>query len=161
MNRILIVSDTHGNNSILKEIIKKEKPFDLMVHCGDAECSEGALSSLSDTPVYVCEGNNDYFYNLSKRIVFDYAGHKFLLTHGHYDKVYYGLDTISYRAAEAGADMVLFGHTHVPMIKEIDGVTYINPGSVTYPRQSGHQSTYVIVEIDEKNIIIDAKYYSK
>ena len=160
MSKVLIVSDTHGSNRILSEIIKVEKPFDLLIHCGDAECSEGSLIALADAPVYVCEGNNDYFYDLSKRIIFDFAGHRILLTHGHYDKVYYGLDTLCYRAKEASADIVMFGHTHVPCLKDIDGIKYVNPGSLTYPRQTGREPTYMIMEIDENNVEINLKYYS-
>lgn len=160
MSRILVVSDTHGNNKILADVIKKERPFDMLVHCGDAECSEGSLRALADTPVYVCEGNNDYFYDLSRRIVFDVAGHRVLLTHGHYDKVYYDLDTLNYRAKEAGADIVMFGHTHVPCVRNIDGIRFVNPGSLTYPRQTGRQPTYIIMDIDADNIQIDLKNYS-
>lgn len=162
MSKILIVSDTHGRNGLLKEVINKEKPFDLLVHCGDAECSEGNLIALADTPVYVVEGNNDYFYDLSRRIEFDYGGRHFFVTHGHYDKVYYGLDNLTYRALECNANFVLFGHTHVPCIKDIDGVTYINPGSLTHPRQTGHEPTYVTLKlIDEKKHKIELKKCTK
>lgn len=162
MPKVLIVSDTHGNNDALREVIKKEKPFDLLVHCGDSEGTEGQLVALCDTPVYVVEGNNDYFYDLSKRIEFDYCGYHILLTHGHYDKVYYGVENLLYRAAECKADIVMFGHTHVPCLKEIDGVKLVNPGSLTYPRQTGREPTYMVMEIlGEKKLEIALKKYSK
>lgn len=162
MSKVLIVSDTHGSNSILTEIVKAEKPFDLLVHCGDAECSEGHLIAITDTPVYVVEGNNDFFYNLSRRVEFDWEGKHILVTHGHFDKVYYGFDTIMYRAKEAKADIVMFGHTHVPCLREIDGVTFVNPGSLTHPRQAGRVPSYMVMEKNDQNKIdIQLKYYSK
>ncbi len=159
MSRVLIVSDTHGDNRILTEVIKSERPFDMLIHCGDAECTEGSLRAIADVPVYVCEGNNDFFYDLSRRIVFNLAGHRVLLTHGHYDKVYSGLDGLYYRAKELEADIVMFGHTHVPCHRVEDGITFINPGSLTYPRQTGRKPTYMIMEIEENKVDIELKYY--
>ena len=51
-------------------------------------------------------------------------------------------------AKKKGADIVMFGHTHVPLIKKIDDVTLINPGSITIPRQSGRRPSYAFMEID-------------
>lgn len=153
MRKILVVSDTHGDNSGLKKVVEKEKPFDLLVHCGDLECSEGNIIAIADTPVYAVAGNNDYFYDLPNRAVFEYSGHRVLVSHGHCDKVHSGLDTLFYRAKEASADIVMFGHTHVPCLKEIDGVTFINPGSLTYPRQIGRIPSYMTIDIDDIGII--------
>lgn len=160
MSKVLIVSDTHGDSSVLEEIVKIEKPFDLLVHCGDVEDTEGSLIAICDTPVYAVGGNNDFFYDLSRRIEFDWCGRHVLVTHGHYDKVHSGVDKLYYRAKESKADIVMFGHTHVPCLKEIDGITFLNPGSLTYPRQAGRIPTYMIMEEnDEKKVNIELKYY--
>lgn len=39
----------------------------------------------------------------------------------------------------------LYGHTHVPEIKEADGVLFLNPGSVSIPK-GGSQNSYMILE---------------
>ena len=41
--KVLIVSDTHKHNENLEEVLKKVKPIDMLVHCGDAECIPGVL----------------------------------------------------------------------------------------------------------------------
>ena len=41
----------------------------------------------------------------------------------------------------------MYGHTHRPFYKTIDGVTILNPGSLGYPRQAGHIPTYMIMEV--------------
>lgn len=151
MSKVLIVSDTHGNDSLLKKIVEKEKPFDLLIHCGDLEESEGKLISICDTPVYAVAGNNDYFYDLPNRVEFDWKGKHILLTHGHYDNVYSGYDRLYYKAKELKADIVMFGHTHVPCLKTIDGVRFVNPGSLTYPRQAGRVPTYMVMENCSEN----------
>lgn len=42
-------------------------------------------------------------------------------------------------------DILLCGHTHIPTIKCIEGVTYINPGSVSIPKENSHHG-YMIFE---------------
>lgn len=38
----------------------------------------------------------------------------------------------------AKGDILLHGHTHVPVCRENDGYTYINPGSVSIPKENSH-----------------------
>ena len=45
--------------------------------------------------------------------------------------------------------MVIYGHTHRPVIAKENGIMVLNPGSLTYPRQEGRRYTYIIMEIDE------------
>ena len=44
----------------------------------------------------------------------------------------------------------MFGHTHKPYIEIDEDVTILNPGSVSYPRQSDHMPTFLIMEIDDE-----------
>jgi len=160
MAKVLIVSDTHGENAKLMEVIKKEKPLDLLIHCGDLGMTEAALSKMADVPTYAVQGNCDYFYDLSLSVVFNFQGHKIFVSHGHNFRVDYGYDSLWYRAKELDADIAFFGHTHVPVIKEIEGITIANPGSLSRPRQVGHECTYMVMDIfDQKKVNIDLKKY--
>ena len=47
------------------------------------------------------------------------------------------------------ADIVMFGHTHKPYLEQKDGITVLNPGSISFPRQEGRKGSYMIMEIDE------------
>lgn len=145
-----MVSDTHGYNDNLVKVLEREKPIDLLIHCGDVSMTEYELATLADVPVHVVSGNCDYFYDLSPVSIFDYHGHKIFVTHGHNYKVDWGYDNLCYRAQELKADIVMFGHTHVPVYKEIEGVTIINPGSLSRPRQIGGEPTYAVLEIDNQ-----------
>lgn len=42
-------------------------------------------------------------------------------------------------------DILLFGHTHVPMLKKNEGVVYFNPGSPSFPK-NGNPPTYGVME---------------
>ena len=46
-------------------------------------------------------------------------------------------------------DIVMFGHTHRPVIQVEDEITLINPGSISYPRQQDGKNTYIILEISD------------
>ncbi len=49
-----------------------------------------------------------------------------------------------------GCDIVMFGHTHRPLLDYSRDIIVVNPGSLSYPRQEGRKPSYVVMEIDEK-----------
>lgn len=53
-------------------------------------------------------------------------------------------------AIDRGVDIVLYGHTHRPVIDIDDDIIAVNPGSLSYPRQEGRQPSYAIMEIDRR-----------
>ena len=69
-----------------------------------------------------------------------------------YYKDKYGkkVDTIIEEARSRNADIVMFGHTHKPYFSQKDGLTVLNPGSLSYPRQDGRKPSYMVMEIDEE-----------
>lgn len=44
-------------------------------------------------------------------------------------------------------DVFLYGHTHVLRAEEVEGITYLNPGSVSIPKE-GNPPTYAVLEAD-------------
>ena len=53
-----------------------------------------------------------------------------------------------YTAAENDCDIALFGHIHVPVDEEWEGIRILNPGSISRPR-GGSKKSYLILEMDE------------
>lgn len=149
MRRILVVSDSHGNNDNVRRAVKKAGKIDYMVHLGDIGYDYLELQSISGVPTYMVAGNNDYGMGLRDRVIMTFGGHQILAVHGHRHGVHYGPQTLVYTALENGCDIVLYGHTHVPYLDEEGDVTVLNPGSLTYPRQSGFEKTFAIMEIDD------------
>lgn len=144
--KILIVSDTHGKCERLEEALEREKPINALIHSGDVERDEDYISVIAECPTYIVAGNNDFFSDLPREIEGEICGCRFFVTHGHY----YGVSMDLTRVWEEGhirnADVVVFGHTHRPVIKEMHGTMLINPGSLAYPRQAGRRPTYVTME---------------
>ena len=61
--KILIVSDSHGNNRNLIHAVKNMSgTMDMMIHLGDMECSPDRIRELVDCPVEMVKGNCDYEY---------------------------------------------------------------------------------------------------
>ena len=77
-------------------------------------------------------------------------GNHVLLTHGHYYYVSMGEERIRKEAKGRGADVVMYGHTHMPSITEENNLIMLNPGSIAYPRQQGRHPSYIVMDTDEK-----------
>ena len=150
MDKILIVSDTHRKNEHYLDIIKNSGPFDRVIHCGDVEGSELTICEAAGCPVEMVMGNNDFFSDLPRERIFDLGGRKVWLTHGH--NYYASLDTaiIKEEAMAKGANVVMFGHTHRPILED-GSVICMNPGSLSYPRQANHRPSYIILNIDKND----------
>jgi putative phosphoesterase len=49
---------------------------------------------------------------------------------------------------DARADVIVFGHTHVPYHRVVDGVHFINTGSVGRPKDGDHRAGYCALTLD-------------
>ena len=148
IQRILVVSDTHRYTALIDEVLKIEEPVDILVHCGDAEYNNLESRYQKTIPrVYAVNGNMDWGGAYEKEVVFKALWCNFFVTHGHEYGVKYTRDTLYEAGRERQADVVLFGHTHVPEQTEKNGILILNPGSLAEPRQSGRQKTYAVIEV--------------
>ena len=81
--KILVVSDTHGRDGNLNKVLRKVKPIDALIHCGDVEGREEQIVSMAECPTYMVAGNNDFFTELKRELEVDLGGHRLLMAHGH------------------------------------------------------------------------------
>lgn len=95
----------------------------------------------------------DYLGNLPITSLIEREGKKFLLSHGSPggDIYKYLRPEVSDKQWESelkdiSADVVFLGHTHLPMMRVIHGVTIVNPGSVGQPRDGVPMASYAIWE---------------
>ena len=148
--KILGVSDTHRKDDNLKLVLSEECPLDMLIHLGDAEGSEHFIPDWvnPECRMEMVLGNNDFFSRLDREREIDIAGHKAFITHGHYYGVSMGPEGLVDEAKSRGCDIAMYGHTHRPFLDVIDGVTVLNPGSLSYPRQEGRRPSYMIIHVD-------------
>ncbi len=146
--KIVAVSDTHGNEEILEEIVRCNQSADLFLHLGDGEREyESVRNRYPRQAFLMVKGNNDWG-DYPPAMVLPLKGFKLYLTHGNR---FERSSLLSFLAASAKAnecDLALFGHTHVPCDETVGGVRLFNPGSPSLPR-GGNAPSYGIVTLNE------------
>lgn len=151
--KILVVSDSHGNITNLKKAIEVFGPrgeqLEMLIHLGDIQGSLESIERLVDCPVEAVKGNCDYAPELQGTKLITIGNEKALITHGHRYGCKSGTDAMKELAKANGAGMVLFGHTHMPLIEKSPDMKVLNPGSISLPRQAGYRPTYLVITIED------------
>jgi putative phosphoesterase len=96
------------------------------------------------------KGNCDW-EDVPEEIIWEGGGLKFLVTHGHRYRVKFSPLPLRFRAEEAGADIVCFGHSHFPFCEKVGSVLMINPGSISSPRGYLHP-TYAVLHLSDTSL---------
>ena len=147
--KILVVSDTHGKNDNYLKIVEKEQKLDMVIHLGDFEGSEYTIEKAAGCPVEFVLGNNDFFSDFLSEKTLQIGKYCVMITHGHQYYINLGSEMLKTEAIVQEADIVMYGHTHRPVIDISDKIIAINPGSLSYPRQENRKPSYIIMEIDD------------
>lgn len=140
--KIIVLSDSHGDTEALLNAVAVTGP-DMILHLGDYESDCNVLrKSFPDITLYAVRGNCDVTSN--EEIIKDiFVGGKHIyMCHGHTYEVKMGLYSLINSGMANRADIVLFGHTHVPYYDIIEGMHIINPGTIGYAGK-----TYGVIEI--------------
>lgn len=147
--RIFVVSDTHGSTKeFLDKVNIMEKP-DLIIHLGDYIRDGIKIEREMGVKTIMVKGNGDYFdlgYNEDE--ILSIKGKTIFITHGHKYNVRYDINNLIYKGQEVNADLILFGHTHIPLLIEEYNIMIMNPGSPYIPRGFDKKKTFGIIEID-------------
>lgn len=144
--KALILSDSHGNFSSIMEAIEAERNISLIIFAGDIQRdADDIMIMYPNIPIEYVLGNNDWSVrNVPFDRIFDFAGKRIFLTHGHKYYVKSGMHTIFQKAHEVGADICIFGHTHRVFHEEMDGIVMLNPGSASF--------SYIVLEVQDGKI---------
>lgn len=148
--KILIVSDTHGRDEEFEKAVEREGRFDRLIHCGDVEGREYFIEALADCPCCIVAGNCDFFCDLPRTEEIWIEGNKTLVTHGHQYGASRNVYGLLEEARKRECRIVLFGHTHRPLVEQTEGILLVNPGSLSYPRQEGRRCSYAVMNTDGK-----------
>lgn len=146
--KILVISDTHRRHETLERVVQRVRP-DRVFHLGDAEGMQEEIRRICDCPLDIVRGNCDYDSMLPKDKLLPVGASEVMLTHGHSYHIRSEWGMLLAAARKKGADVVLCGHTHCPVLRQENGITLMNPGSISFPRQEGHVCTYGLIEVDE------------
>ncbi len=144
--RIGIIADTHG--LLRPDVFNAFAEVDRILHAGDIGPPDLLTELEAMAPVTAVHGNTDG-YDLRSRLPkvadFEWEGFRFVLTHG--DE--FGSPTPEkLNRAYPDAEIILFGHTHRPVVTTVDlVVTVMNPGAAG-PRRFNIEPSVGIMELE-------------
>lgn len=148
--KVIVVSDTHNSIYTFIERVKTMDKPDLILHLGDHNSDGERIEQELGINVIQVKGNGDFSSKYKEDELIDIKGKKIFLTHGHKYRVNYSRDSLYYKALELGADLALYGHTHIPEIVHEEKLIIMNPGSPTSPRGREMKPTFGLLEITNK-----------
>lgn len=152
LSRVLLISDTHGRLTYFPTALKMAGKVDMILHMGDSLGGLEEISAIAGVPVVGVRGNCDFTPNLERDKEFNICGVPVFMTHGHTYYVSHGMHDLVEEGERRCVSVVCFGHTHVPFFEKIGDILYVNPGSLSLPRQEGHRPTFAVMEIKEDGL---------
>lgn len=128
--KLLVLSDSHGNIDNMCRAAELTQPRHIL-HLGDCLPDARALRRrCPEIPLTAVPGNCDWGSLDEPERLLEFDGVRLLMLHGHTRNVKSSPLSAQYAAREYGADVLLFGHTHCPLV-DYDGTLYtINPGAI-------------------------------
>lgn len=158
--KILVISDTHGDLTNAKLAINHTLKIGLniVIHCGDhIKDAEELEQEYPDLDFYYVPGNCDgwFFRATDKTKIITIEDKKILFTHGDHHNIKYDYDKLFIDIQAQGANMGFCGHSHIAYIEKRSGITMVNPGSITLPRDINYPSYAVLDLVRGKPIKIN------
>ena len=171
--RVGLISDTHNpsvGDEPPPEVVAAFNGVDVIIHAGDIyqpECLDW-LEKIA--PVYAVELGAGAHFTEDDRVVdmhrvIELEGHSIGIIHDllvpgmaqelteytplskHFPKDS-SLPTAMQSVFDAPVDIVIFGHTHYPVVEEFQGILMVNPGSPSLPKHIRRLGQVAIMELD-------------
>lgn len=135
------------------------------VACGcdypDEAAMERGLRSVAWTKAHTTDDHKAFLRNLPYRLEREFDGHRVVLVHASparlNEYLYEDVPDEVFRAhlAATGADVLVFGHTHVPFHKVLEGRHLVNCGSAGKPKHGNPNATYALLTLTPGHVAVD------
>lgn len=165
--KLVVVSDVHGRYSRLRELMDMHSDADGLIFLGDGlrDLDRADAYSYRFT-VYAVRGNCDGLSlfgedrDAPEELMLSLGGFRFFAIHGHTRGVKSGTDGAVAAAHARGADVLLYGHTHLPeerYLPEGSQLPYgeterrmwiFNPGSL------GYDGSFGLIQIKDRQLLL-------
>lgn len=154
--RVVVLSDTHSPRrwkQLPAAVGSQLEGADVILHAGDV-CTPDVLDLLAGwAPVHVVMGNNDVAevaaWGAPETLELDLDGLSVGMIHDSGQAVG---RLARMRRRFPTADLVVFGHSHMPLDEEDAHLRILNPGSPTDRRRQPH-GTLAVLEIEHRKLI--------
>ena len=159
--RVLVLSDTHAPRrwkACPHPLLPELDAADVILHAGDV-CTPDVLELLAGfAPVHVVMGNNDVAevaaWGAPETLEVELEGLRIGMVH---DSGQRQGRTARLRRLFPTADLVVFGHSHIPLDETGDGVRILNPGSPT-DRRRQPAGTFAVLDVQD-GALVDARIH--
>lgn len=141
--KIIVTSDIHGNIEILNKVRMIEYDASYFLDAGDSQLSGDELHTFLSV-----KGNMDYFVDLP-----------FVRHVNIYENdiiIYHGNAILNKSEINQNTKIIISGHTHIASIQKFSNIYFINPGSLSRPRDDLYGS-YIVIIFDQKTNLFDIK----
>ena len=150
--RVVVLSDTHAPRrwkACPPAVAARLRTAELILHAGDV-CTAGVLNELAEyAPVHVVCGNNDgpdvVAWGAPETLEVDLAGLRVAMIH---DSGQAQGRNARLRRRFPSADLIVFGHSHIPWNEVDSGVRILNPGSPT-DRRRQPRGTIALLDVED------------
>ncbi len=154
--RVVVLADTHAPRrwrACPPQVAEQLRGADLILHAGDV-CTASVLAELAQyAPVAAVLGNNDgndvACWGAGQTADLDLDGLNVAMVHDAGPAVG---RLARMRRRFPGADLVVFGHSHIPLDESARNLRIFNPGSPTDRRRQPH-GTLGVLQIDSGRLV--------
>ena len=163
--KLLVISDSHGRADRVRELAARSQDAEAILFLGDGVRDLELIDPVPSRAVCAVRGNCDMFSlfsrennEFSEERFLTFENYHILMMHGHTKGVKGGLENALSYAYSRGADILLFGHTHIPLEKYfpvgsvVGGITLERPMYAFNPGSLG-ESSFGYIEIRGKDIL--------
>ena len=128
--------------------------YDLEVIEGEFKDKDVKNHALKLTRRELSNSCKEYLQSLPRELRFEVAGKKLLVTHGspasidehiYHDTPVESLETLS---EAAKADVIIVGHSHEQLWRQVNGASFVNPGSVGRPGDGNPRAAFAVLQFD-------------
>lgn len=156
--RLGVISDSHGELDNLRQaafILINEWKVDKIVHLGD-EC-EDTVVFQEYPPQEIIQVHGVYCSHyqdpsIINRPLINIEGHRCLFTHTdkpHRNDLPEDPDPQEL-ARQKKVDIIFYGHSHIPEIRQQDGIIWLNPGHLKNEDKKGFAPSFAVAELLER-----------
>lgn len=146
--KIAVLADTHipkRAKDLPDSAYEILRGVDLILHAGDLISEDFLLKLRGVAPVHAVLGNNDFGLNLPEIVELEVEGVKIAMIHDSGQKEGRGKRM---RKRFPHANVVVFGHSHIPINEQDGDLLLFNPGSPTDKRRQPVASLGILLASD-------------
>jgi putative phosphoesterase len=125
--RVGLISDTHGK--LRPQVFSLLEGVDAIIHAGDIGDPSILVELATIAPVFAVHGNTDDFYMRTyapESVATELGGKLIVVAHGH---TFGSPNPRNLRAAFPACDVIVYGHTHKPLVDDSVLPLVVNPGA--------------------------------